>query len=42
MKLEDLLGEDLWKQVKEKIDEKNANEADKLKHIRLNRITLYL
>ena len=34
MKLEDLLGEDLWKQVKEKINEKNANEADKLKHIR--------
>lgn len=34
MKLEELLGEDLYKQVKEKIDAANANEADKLKHIR--------
>lgn len=34
MKLEELLGDDLYKQVKEKIDAANANEADKLKHIR--------
>lgn len=34
MKLEELLGEDLYKQVKEKIDAANANETDKLKHIR--------
>jgi len=34
MKLNELLGEDLWKQVEEKINAKNAGEADKLKHIR--------
>lgn len=34
MKLEELLGEELYKQVKEKIDAANANEPDKLKHIR--------
>ena len=34
MKLEELLGEELYKQVKEKIDAANANESDKLKHIR--------
>ena len=34
MKLEELLGEDLYKQVKEKIDAANVNETDKLKHIR--------
>lgn len=34
MKLEELLGAELWNQVKAKIDEKNANEPDKLKHIR--------
>lgn len=34
MKLEELLGAELWSQVKAKIDEKNANEPDKLKHIR--------
>lgn len=34
MKLEELLGEELYKQVKEKIDVANANEPDKLKHIR--------
>lgn len=34
MKLEELLGDDLYKQVKEKIDAANANETDKLKHIR--------
>lgn len=33
MKLEELLGEELYKQVKEKIDAANANESDKLKHI---------
>lgn len=34
MKLEELLGEELYKQVKEKIDAANAGEPDKLKHIR--------
>lgn len=34
MKLEELLGAELWNQVKAKIDEKNVNEPDKLKHIR--------
>jgi TolA-binding protein len=34
MQLEELLGEELYAQVKAKIDEKNANETDKLKHIR--------
>ena len=34
MKLEELLGTELYAQVKTKIDEKNANEPDKLKHIR--------
>ena len=34
MKLEELLEEELYKQVKEKIDAANANEPDKLKHIR--------
>lgn len=34
MKLEDLLGEDLYKQVKTKIDEVNSKETDKLKHVR--------
>ena len=34
MKLEELLGEELYKQVKEKIDVANANEPDQLKHIR--------
>lgn len=34
MKLEELLGADLYAQVKAKIDEKNANEPDKLKHVR--------
>lgn len=34
MKLEELLGADLYAQVKAKLDEKNANEPDKLKHIR--------
>lgn len=34
MKLEELLGAELYARVKEKIDEKNANESDKLKHIR--------
>lgn len=34
MKLEELLGEELYKQVAAKIDEKNAGEPDKLKHIR--------
>ena len=34
MKLEELLEEELYKQVKEKIDVANANEPDKLKHIR--------
>lgn len=34
MKLEELLGAELYKQVKDKIDEVNAKETDKLKHIR--------
>ncbi len=34
MKLEDLLGEDLYKQVKEKIDEANKGQEDKQKMIR--------
>lgn len=34
MKLEELLGEELYAQVKAKLDEANANEPDKLKHIR--------
>lgn len=34
MKLEELLGEELYNQVAAKIDEKNAREPDKLKHIR--------
>lgn len=34
MKLEELLGEELYAKVREKIDAKNANEPDKLKHVR--------
>lgn len=34
MKLEELLGEELYAQVNEKITAANANEPDKLKHIR--------
>lgn len=34
MKLEELLGAELYKQVAAKIDEKNAKEPDKLKHVR--------
>lgn len=34
MKLEELLGEELYKQVQEKLDAANAKETDKLKHIR--------
>lgn len=34
MKLEELLGEELYKQVQEKLDAVNANEPDKLKHVR--------
>lgn len=34
MNLEELLGDDLYSQVKAKIDEKNGAEPDKLKHIR--------
>lgn len=34
MKLEELLGEELYTQVKDKIDAANAKETDKLKHIR--------
>ena len=34
MKLEELLGAELYAQVKAKIDEKNAGETDKLKHVR--------
>lgn len=34
MKLEELLGEELYNQVKTKIDEANSKEPDKLKHIR--------
>ena len=34
MKLDELLGEELYAQVKAKLDEVNGNEPDKLKHIR--------
>lgn len=34
MELKELLGEELYKQVQEKLDAANANEPDKLKHIR--------
>lgn len=34
MKLEELLGAELYAQVQAKLDEANANEPDKLKHIR--------
>lgn len=34
MKLQDLLGEELYKQVEEKLNAANAKETDKLKHIR--------
>lgn len=34
MKLEELLGKELYEQVKTKIDEANSKETDKLKHIR--------
>ena len=34
MELKDVLGEELYQQVQAKIDEVNAKEADKLKHIR--------
>lgn len=34
MQLEELLGEELYKQVKEKLDAVNEKEPDKLKHIR--------
>ena len=34
MRLEDLLGAELYAQVKEKIDAQNAVEQDKLKHVR--------
>jgi hypothetical protein len=34
MKLEELLGADLYAQVKAKLDEANAKEPDKLKHVR--------
>lgn len=34
MKLEELLKPELYAQVKAEIDEKNANEPDKLKHVR--------
>ncbi len=34
MKLEELLGEELFKQVQTKIDEANKDVSDKLKHIR--------
>ena len=34
MKLEELLGEELYAQVQVKLDAANANEPDKLKHIR--------
>lgn len=34
MKLEELLGEELYKQVQEKLDAVNAKEPDKLKHVR--------
>ena len=34
MELKELLGEELYKHVQTKIDEKNSTEADKLKHVR--------
>lgn len=34
MELKELLGDDLYKQVQAKIDEKNSAETDKLKHVR--------
>lgn len=34
MELKELLGEELYKQVQAKIDEKNSTEADKLNHVR--------
>lgn len=34
MKLEELLGEELYKQVQSKIEEHNAKETDKLKHVK--------
>lgn len=34
MKLEELLGEELYSQVKAKIDEVNSKETDKLKHVK--------
>lgn len=34
MKLEELLGEELYAKVKAKLDEVNGNEPDKLKHVR--------
>lgn len=34
MELKELLGDDLYKQVQAKIDEKNSTETDKLKHVR--------
>ena len=34
MKLEDLLGKELYAQVQAKLDEVNAKEPDKLKHVR--------
>ena len=34
MKLEELLGSELFEKVKAKLDEVNANEPDKLKHVR--------
>lgn len=34
MKLQDLLGEDLYSQVQAKLDEINGKEPDKLKHVR--------
>ena len=34
MELKELLGEELYKQVQAKIDEKNSAEPDKLKHVR--------
>lgn len=34
MTLQELLGEELFKQVQAKLDEVNSKEADKLKHVR--------
>ena len=34
MELKELLGEELYKQVQERLDAVNANEPDKLKHVR--------